>query len=163
MPGPGDRGRTPYEYPAGDERSEIQRNLARNLKRVPGVGSVGFEESEIGVEYQVVGDIDTSIFASGIVETESASVTVNWWPLHDDEARHWYQFHYDEPGGFDCGWHRHENGHVDGLTHYQERESPDDEYEYYEFEPHFGNPVGLPWEIVGDRLECRLALRYDAT
>ncbi len=162
MPGPPESGRNPYEHPVGDGRNQIQRSLATNLKKVPGIESVRYENSQVGVEHQLVGDIDTSIFAEGIITAETATVQINWWPLHDDEDRNWYQFHYYESDGFDCGWHRHDNNHVDGLDHYQERQSPDDEYEYYTFQPHFSNPVGLLWEIVDDRLVSRLKMRYES-
>ena len=77
---------------------------------------VRFEESGTGVEYQVFADINTAIFAEGGIKSEEASVTVNWWPLHDQDDRSWYNFHYYDSSGFDCGWHRHENEHIDGIT-----------------------------------------------
>lgn len=161
MERPPGEGRNPYKFPIGDDRNQIQRSLLRNLRKVPGVENVRYEESGTGVEYQVVGEIDTAIYADGLITCETASVTANWWPLDDDTDEHWYKFHYFESSGFDCGWHRQTNDHVSGLDHYQERESPEDEYEYYEFHPAHRNPVGLLWEIVGDRLEDRLIMRHE--
>lgn len=152
--------RSSYGYPAGDDRTQIQRILHENLKKVPGVEAVRFEESGTEVEHQVVGDIDTAVYADGIVDAEEAFVQVNWWPL-SDEDQYWHQFHYVESGGFDCGWHRQENDHVEGLGHYQERESADGDYEYYPTNLHHENPVGILWEIMRHRLVERLKLRYD--
>lgn len=155
-------GRNPYNYPIGDSRAQIQAYLHRDLKQVPGVVNVRLEESNSGVDDQLVGDIDTSIYADGCITCDDARVQINWWPLHDDEERHWYQFHYYESSGFDCGWHRHENSHVDSLDHYQERESDDsDGYEYYGTSLTHSNPVGILWEILGGRLEARLEMRHD--
>lgn len=154
-------GRNPYKFPIGDDRAQIQSTLHTNLKQVPGVQDVRLERSNTGVGHQLVGDIDTDVYADGIITCDEAHVQINWWPLHDEEDRHWYQFHYYEESGFDCGWHRQENDHVDGLDHYQERESNNQEdYEYYGTELTHSHPVGILWEILQGRLVTRLEARH---
>lgn len=44
--------------------------------------------------------------------------------------RAYYNLHYSEPDGFDCGFHCEPNSHVDELHHYQEREDTNDAYTY---------------------------------
>lgn len=157
-PGPG---RNPHKVPVGEDRWQIQQYVYSNLKKVPGVTDVRFEESGTGVEHQIVGDIDTAVYADGVTDASAGKVQINWWPLHDEQDRHWHEYHYYESSGFDCGWHRHEHSHgVDGLNHYQERASTDEEYEYYEANLTHGNPVGILWEILGDRLVERMKIRH---
>lgn len=160
MPGPRSPGRNPHNHPIGNDRDQALHLMLINLRKIPGTESVRFEDSGTGVDKEVRGEFNTDVFANGVIEAAEASVKVNWWPL-DDEDKYWYQFHYTDSTGFDCGWHRQKNDHVDGLDHYQERESVDQEYEYYQFFPSFEHPVGLLWEIVDGRLVKRLKMRYD--
>lgn len=44
-------------------------------------------------------------------DAAEATLRVTWRPLDPPE----FAFHYSEPG-FDCGWHREPNPHVDGDT-----------------------------------------------
>ena len=71
----------------------------------------------------------------------------------------WFQNHYAESSGFDSGWHRQANDHVDGLDHFQERESPEEEYRYSPVSLKIENPVGILWEVVDERLQDRLRQR----
>lgn len=156
MNGPPDPSPPDHHHPVGDERSQIQTSLLNNLKKVPGIENTRYGESEQGVEYVIVAEINTDIYADGTIDADAAKILVNWWPVHDDENRHWFQFHYSDTSGFDCGFHRQENSHVDGLNHYQERDHPDSEYEYHELRLRHENPVGVLWEIIGTRLQRRL-------
>ena len=88
------------------------------------------------------------------------SVHVNWWPQPDIDP--YFQIHYHDHNGYDCGWHRHPNDHVDGDEHFQWRESRDDAYAYEEIEYDFDNPIGILWEVVGDRLEEWVSKQYGA-
>ena len=160
MSGPPSPGRNPYDHLIGDDRNQVLHTVHLNLRKVPGTKAVRYEESGTGVEKQVVADFDTDVFADGVIQAEGASIEVNWWPLEESPDRYWYKFHYYDSTGFDCGWHRQENDHVDGLDHYQERESPDAEYEYAVFDPARSHPLSLLWEIVSGRLVSRLEIRY---
>lgn len=156
MNGPPEPPANRYTYPVGDERSQIQTGLYNNLQNVPGVEQTTYCESEHGVECAIVGEFNTDVYADGAITAEGAYIRINWWPLHDEQDRHWFQFHYHESSGFDCGFHRHENDHIDGLDHYQERADADDEYDYHPLTLHYTNPIGVLWEILGERLPNRL-------
>ncbi len=151
-------GRDPFERAVGRARKRIQRRLYRNLKRVPGITDVRFEESGTGIGRQIRGAADTRVFASGVIP-DGASLQVNWWPRRDSDPNR-FQIHYADGTGFDCGWHRQENDHVDGLDHYQQRESPEEEYTYEPVTFESNTPVGILWEVVDERLVERLQARY---
>lgn len=158
MPEPTDPDDSP-ENTRGRRRRLIQSRLHRNLGKIPGIASVRFKETGSGISDQVRGNIDTRIFANGLISAEEAYVQVNWWPQPNGEAS-WFQIHYTEASGFDCGWHRHANDHVDGLDHFQERETPEEEYRYRAVSFEAENPVGILWEVVDERLQNRLRQRY---
>ncbi|MDR5656680.1 hypothetical protein RH831_05740 [Halodesulfurarchaeum sp. HSR-GB] len=159
MPAPPTPGRNPFDHPIGGTRERALTAMATNLRKIPGTTNVRFESSTTGVDEELVGELDPNIYGDGILDVAAATVTLNWWPQPDSDA-YWYRIHYHDSSGFDCGWHRHENDHVDGLDHYQERDSPDEDYVYYPFEPEYTNPIGLVWEIVDGRLSTRLEMRY---
>ena len=159
MPGSPDRSDGPSDNPRGRSQRLIQSRLYRNLGNIPGVASVRFEETESGIANQVHGDLNTMIFADGLISSEEAFVQVNWWPQPNGKVT-WFEIYYVESDGFDCGWHRHANDHVDGLDHFQERESPEEEYQYREVSFNADNPVGLLWEVVDERLQNLVRRRY---
>lgn len=159
MTGPSDGGRNPYRFPAGRRRSRAHRRLSKNLKRIPGIDSVHYDRSEVGVEHEIVGEVNTDVFANAVVSCKEASVKVNWWSHVEDDPP-WFQFHYWDESGFDCGWHRQPNDHVDGLEHYQERVDPGESYRYESVEFESENPIGLLWEIVDGRLPDRLRSHF---
>lgn len=143
------------EDPAvGSARRRIQQRVRQHLKGIPGITNVRFEESGTGIGYQIRCDVDTMVFANGVVNCDEAYLQVNWWPQVDDESSR-FQIHYVESTGFDCGWHRQENDHVDGLDHYQERVGSDEGYAYEAVTFESENPVGLLWEVVDERLRQR--------
>lgn len=81
---------------------------------------------------------------------------IDWRPRHDPADFANFVVHYYESTGVDFGWHREPNPHVDGLAHFQTRNSQDEEYEY---EPAYfvsDSPVELHWVIVA-RLERRVS------
>jgi len=159
MPGSTGRGDDPPNTYRGRQRRLIQSRLHQNLGRIPGIASVRYEETGSGIANQIRGDIDARIFADGLIRADEASVQVNWWPQSNGEQS-WYQIHYTESSGFDCGWHRHANEHVEGVDHYQERESPEEEYRYRAVTVEAENPIGILWEVVDGRLQNLLRRRY---
>lgn len=141
-----DGGRDPSRN-LGQERHRILRELRRELRRHPAVESVrGLPNGKFR---ELRAEVDPAAFDR---EADSASLRVSWWPAADDPD---YAFHYSESSGFDCGWHREPNPHVDGKIHYQERPSPDDEYEYEAASMPTTVPTRLLW-VVLDRLAERL-------
>jgi hypothetical protein len=158
MNGPPKPGRNPHDHPLGRLRDRAHQQLHSNLKKVPGIEQVRFEESGTGVEYQIGADVNTDVFASGEIPSDEASLKVNWWPQADKEA--WFEFHYWDGTGYDCGWHREPNDHVDGLAHFQERESAGNDYEYEPFSVGQDVPVGILWTIADEKLVKHLLERY---
>jgi len=134
--------------------------LHQNLKRVPGLVDTRFEKSGTGAGLQLRAEVDTTVFADGVIDADGAYVQINWWPQAGENGEDWYQIHYTDSTGFDRGWHRQPNEHVDGLDHYQERSASDVEYEYEPVIIDAENPVGILWEIVSGRLVDRLHHHY---
>lgn len=131
----------------GQERHRILRELRHELDRHPAVEAVRGVPN--GKFRELRADLDPSVFER---DAENASLRISWWPAPDDPE---FAFHYSESTGFDCGWHREPNPHVDGKTHYQERSGPDDAYEYETISLSTKTPSRLVWSIL-DRLFDRL-------
>jgi hypothetical protein len=104
---------------------------------------------------QVRTDLDPRVLGG---TSESGSLTVRWYEGQSAEEPPEFVFHYSDESGFDCGWHHEPNPHVDGWGHYQERESPDEEYSYESVT--FGSeiPVRVCWEVM-ERLEGQIGSR----
>lgn len=147
--------------PNGGRRNRSLSIVKENLKKVPCVDVVEWVPTRIGVDLQLRATIDCQIFADGRVTADDVYISVNWWPQPDDGLAH-FKYHYVESSGYNCGWHRQPNDHVDGLDHFQESEGDEDGYRYEPISFDFDNPVGLTWEIAGDRLESRILERGDA-
>ncbi|MFC7156253.1 hypothetical protein ACFQPA_12450 [Halomarina halobia] len=130
----------------GQERHRILRELRRELERHPAVQRArGVPDGKFR---ELHADLDPTALGRG---AERATLRVAWWPAPDDPG---FAFHYSDSTGFDCGWHREPNPHVEGKTHYQERDAPDG----YEYETAtFGGetPSRTLWAVL-DRLTDRL-------
>jgi hypothetical protein len=161
-----DGGTTP-----GRDRHRILRELRGELARHPAVLSV---EGEPPSEYrELQATLDTSWFGhSG----ETAALRLTWIPdpspgpeESDRTSDAWmrtpiqayYTIHYNEPSGFDCGYHCEPNPHIDGLLHYQERDDVDDRYTYEPASFDARSVSGLLWEVM-DALADRLS-RQDSS
>lgn len=131
----------------GQERHRILRALRHELDRHPAVTAVrGVPD---GTFRELRAELDPSAFDR---DAEGASLRVSWWPAPDDPE---YVFHYSETTGFDCGWHREPNPHVEGKTHFQKRSNPDDAYEYEAISLSARTPPRVCWTVL-DRLADRL-------
>ena len=139
--------------PNGGRRGRIISTLAEELRRVPFVDTVSLVPTRTGLDYQIRGEVNCDIFLSGQTEAEEARVYINWWthPSGPDQ----FKFHYTEESGFDCGYHRQENDHVDGDDHFQWREDEDSEYTYEEVTFDYDLPPGVLWEVVHEKLPKR--------
>lgn len=91
------------------------------------------------------------------LDVDDAGLRIAWRPRPDPDEPAYFVFHYHDSSELDFGWHREPNPHVDGLAHYQERSSPDDEYEYEPVDFDSLVPVALCWDILG-RIEERLGV-----
>ena len=79
-------------------------------------------------------------------ERGSATLTVHWFAGETPDAYSEFEFHYSD-GETDFGWHHHEQGHVDGRGHFQER-TGDAGYTYEPRTFQAQNPAQLSWEIM---------------
>jgi hypothetical protein len=84
---------------------------------------------------------------------EDATLRVTWWPAREGEPS--FVFHYSDETGFDCRFHRESNPHVDGTTHFQERDGPEAEYRYEAVSLEAETPPRVCWEVI-DRIADRL-------
>lgn len=131
----------------GQERHRILRELRHQVRRHPAVEEVsGIPDGKFR---ELRATLDPSAFGRN---AESASFRISWWPAPEDPE---FAFHYSESTGFDCGWHREPNPHVDGKTHYQERNGPNEDYEYEAVSLPMRTPPRLLWTIL-DLLADRL-------
>jgi hypothetical protein len=142
-----DGGRDPTRD-LGQERHRILRELRQQLERHPAVDDVrGVPD---GTFRELRADLDPAAFGR---DAQNASLRVSWWPAPDDPE---YAIHYSESTGFDCGFRHEPNPHVDGKTHYQERDSPDEAYEYEAISLSARTPARLLWttlDLLADRLQ----------
>ena len=129
----------------GRERHRILRELQRELECHPAVQYVSGTPDGKFRELHV--ELDPTLFG-----VEHATLRVAWWPASDDPE---FAFHYSDNTGFDCGWHREPNPHVDGKTHYQERDTPTDDYEYESVSFDAATPTRILWSVL-DRLTNRV-------
>lgn len=139
----------------GKNREQTLKYVAVEFRKVPLTATTRLVETGTGVERRVRVDFDDSILAGGRVVDQRPVMYVNWWP-DDGERPPAFVFHYVDSSGIDCGWHRHENDHVDGRSHVQWRTSSDGAYTYESVDFEHDHPIGLVWEIAADRLETRL-------
>ncbi|WP_436932376.1 hypothetical protein [Halosimplex halobium] len=131
----------------GRKRHRILRELRRELERHPAVARATGTPDRRYRELRAT--LDTAILG---VDANEATLRVTWWPEPDEPE---YAFHYSEDTGFDCGWHREPNPHVEGKLHYQERASPEDSYEYESVSFQADTPPRVLWTVL-DRLTDRL-------
>lgn len=131
----------------GQERHRILRELQHELERHPAVQCVTGSPDDKYRELRAT--LDPAVLG---VEAEEATLLVTWWPAPNDPE---YAFHYSDDSGFDCGWHREPNPHVDGKLHYQERSSADEPYEYESVSFSSDTPPRVLWTVL-DRLTDRV-------
>lgn len=143
MPGPTNSG-------AGSgDRHRILRTLKRELTRHPIVTDATGQPPSTFTEIRA--DLTPARWGHPV---EDATLRVTWFP----DTRAQFVFHYSESTGFDCGWHREPNPHVDQWTHYQERPSDDAPYSYEAVSFETDSPTTLVWEVM-HRLQTRLDKR----
>lgn len=143
--------------PPGDSQAERRHRTLTELKRTvtshPAVdvatgvrtGEGRFRELDVTFDPLILG-----------IETEQAGLRIEWRPRPDPTERAYFVFHYYDSTGRDFGWHREPNPHVAGLTHYQERTNPEEEYTYRRASFDGESPVELAWEVLG-RIEQRVS------
>jgi len=136
--------------------------LQVNLNHHPATTVAALRPTRNQKDRQIVSEFNMDVLADGIVDADTAQMVVNWWthpPGYDDQ----FKFHYIESTGYDCGWHRqpHENEPEIPFDHFQQRASPEDDYQYQSVDFQEDNPIGLMWEVTTTRLEQLLYSRWD--
>jgi hypothetical protein len=143
-------------------RARIMSRLRVELNHHPATTEVRLAPTRDGNDSRLVAELDTKVLVDGLVDAEEAKLVVNWWtqpPGYEDQ----FTFHYVESTGYDCGWHRqpHPDESKVPFDHFQQRASPDDEYEYLGVDFREDTPAGLLWAVTTTRLERIIRSRYD--
>jgi len=151
----------PTSIELSGRRDRILHRLQVNLRQHPAIKRTQFQLTRLGNDHELVGQFDTRILADGCVRAESAKLVINWW-THPDGIDDQFVFHYSEPAGFDCGWHRqpHPNEPDIPFDHFQYRFGADDEYQYKGVDFIEDDPIGLFWEVSRTRLPKILQWRW---
>lgn len=149
-------GRLLADGPRGESPAEIRHRTLTELKRTvrnhPAVDLAAgvaddagrFRELEVAFDPHILG-----------VDAEAARLRIEWRPRPDTGEPAYFVFHYYDSTGRDFGWHREPNPHVDRFEHFQERDSPDQDYVYEPAYFESQSPVELLWNILG-RIEERV-------
>ena len=142
----------PGESPA-ERRHRTLTELKRTIARHPAVDIATGVRSDAGRFRELDIAFDPLILG---IDAERAGIRIEWRPRTDPAEPAHFVFHYYDSTGRDFGWHREPNPHVDGLEHYQTRDSPESEYEYEPVHFESWSPVDLLWDVLG-RIEERVA------
>ena len=128
-------------YTSSEASHRALRAIQQELERHPTVVAVqGFPDG-----YFTELRADLAVDRWGI-DCENATITVRWFAGATPDARPEFEFHYSDEKT-DFGWHYHEQEHVDGCGHFQER-TDDGGYIYESHTFHAQNPAQLTWEIM---------------
>lgn len=149
-------GRRLADGPRGESPAEIRHRTLTELKRTvrhhPAVDLATGVADDAGRFRELEVVFDPHILG---VDAASARLRIEWRPRPDSREPAYFVFHYYDSTGCDFGWHREPNPHVDRLEHFQERDTPDQDYEYGPADFESASPVELRWDILG-RIEARL-------
>ena len=129
----------------GGRRSHVLSRLRSNLQQFPEADTVRYVDTRTEIDQRLRADFDCDVFLSDKLGVDKAALYVNWW-IHPDSPDQ-FKFHYRDCAGYDCGWHRQENDHVEALDHFQWRGNPDEDYRYEPIEFDYDQPPGIVWEI----------------
>ena len=124
------------------------RSIKQELARHPIVVETrGFPAGEFAT---VVAELATGRWG---VDSDNATLTVRWFAGENQDARPEFSFHYNDADR-DLGWHYHEQDHIKGRGHFQERTGASAySYECYTFSSQ--NPARVVWEVMS-KLSSRI-------
>lgn len=144
-------------------RSRIFDRLQVNLNHHPATKTVAVRPTRDKKDRKLVAKFDTDILVEGIIDAEWTKFEINWWtqPIGIKDQ---FKFHYIESSGYDCGWHRqpHPNESEIPFDHFQQRLSPESDYQYQEIDFQEDTPIGLLWEITNTRLPKIIRARFES-
>lgn len=128
-------------YNSSEASHRALRAIQQELERHPIVTAVqGFPDGEFT---QLRATLAPERWGA---ERENATVTVTWFAGETPDTRPEFEFHYSDTQT-DFGWHHHEQEHVDGRGHFQERMG-NAEYTYEQHTFQTQNPAQLAWEVM---------------
>ena len=131
----------PGTYDPADASHRALRAIQQELTRHQIVTAVeGFPAGEFT---QLLAHVEPERWG---VQRETATLTVRWFAGETPGARSAFSFHYSDTQT-DFGWHHHEQAHIDGRGHFQER-ADDSGYSYDAHEFPSLNPAQLTWEMM---------------
>jgi len=130
-----------YDSAAASHRA--LRSINQELERHPIVIETrGFPAGEFT---EVVADLAIERWG---VDTNNPTLTVRWFAGESQDAPPAFSFHYSDAER-DLGWHYHDQEHVEGRGHFQERTGTSAySYEAYSFPSQ--NPAALVWEVMSN-------------
>ena len=124
---------------------EALRQIREELARHPAIVDVeGYPHGTLHTELRA-----TVEPASIGAEAPDGTLTVRWIVGEPADPPR-FTIHFADESGFDCGWHHHEQDHVDGWGHFQEREPGEDQYAYEPFRFGSTEPSRVVWEVLED-------------
>ncbi|WIV68839.1 hypothetical protein [Natrialbaceae archaeon AArc-T1-2] len=138
-----------YAFDGGHEprrvAHEALRQIRTELSRHPAITGVeGLPHDTLHKELRAT--VDPAFIGA---DTPKGTLTVRW-IVGDPADPPRFIFHFSDESGFDCGWHHHEQDHVDGWGHFQEREHEQDEYTYRAFQFGSTEPSRVVWEVLDE-------------
>jgi len=120
---------------------EALRQIRDQLRRHPMITAVdGLPHDTLHTELRA--NVEPSSIG---IDAPDGTLTVRWFVSAPTEPVR-FTFHYSDESGFDCGWHHHEQDHVDGLGHYQQRTA--ETYTHEEFTFGSKEPSRVVWEVL---------------
>lgn len=129
-------------YDSAEASHRALRGIQRELERHPLVTTTrGFPSGEYT---EVVAQLATEQLDG---DAREATLTVSWFAGETPDAEPEFSFHYSDETG-DFGWHYHQNPHVDGRGHFQERTASETAYDYEPYTFSSTNPTRVVWEVV---------------
>lgn len=124
---------------------EALRQIRHELTRHPAITSVeGRPHDTLHNELRAA--VEPSYIGA---DAPGGTLTVRWF-VGDPGDPPRFAVHYADESGFDCGWHHHEQDHVDGWGHYQERATQEDPYTYGQFRFASEEPARVVWEVLDE-------------
>ncbi|PCR89488.1 hypothetical protein CP557_02410 [Natrinema ejinorense] len=143
-------------------RGRIFEQLRINLNHHPATETVVVRPTRDQKDRKLVARFDMQILVDGLVDADEARLEINWW-THPDGIGDQFKFHYVESSGYDCGWHRQPHPEESDIPfdHFQQRASPESDYQYQGVDFLEKTPVGLLWEVTRTRLPRIIRARYD--
>lgn len=137
-------------YNPGETSHAVLLELRRTVERHPAVLQARGDPPAQFIRVQA--DLDPRVLGAS---AEEGTLTIRWYAGETSDDPPEFAFHYSDNSGFDCGWHHEPNSHVEGLGHYQERETADDDYRYESTTFASDHPVRILWDVL-ERLHDRL-------